>query len=759
MTLQEWCKQNNKENLLKEWNYERNAELIDGNGKDISNPNNVTSHSHQKVWWKCSKGHEWQAVIKSRTNGCNCPVCSKHLIIKGINDLATTNFDLIDEWNYDKNIINPTEISAGSNEKVWWKCKKGHEWQAIVASRTKMGNGCPYCNGHFRIKGVNDLATTNPKLLSEWDYKKNIIDPTKVSAKSQKKVWWKCLYGHEWQAYINNRVRGNRCPICAKASHTSFPEQALFFYIKKYFSDAINSDNDAIGMELDIYIPSSKIAVEYDGVKWHKDKDNEIELKKNKLCKDNNILLIRIREEGLDLYNDCYCIVRTNIKSNNSLAEVIKKVLLKIDNTLKIDINIDRDSISIYDSYIIMNNSKSLANNYPEVAKEWHPTKNGKITPKMVSYGTSKKMWWQCEKGHEWQAKVSNRVHGRNCPICSNKKIVSKKNDLLTQYPDICKYWDYEKNDEIKLFPDKISSGSAKKAWWKCEHGHSWQTSIADIAKGLRCPYCSGHRVWKGFNDLATTNPELIDEWNYEKNGEKTPFTISKGHSKVWWKCKHGHEWQAAVYARTKGAGCPVCANQKIIKGINDLFTKYPNLSKEWDYDKNNKINLFPDKLSAGSHKKVWWKCKNGHSWQTKIYLRTKGNGCPICSNRKIINGINDLSTQYPELLSEWDYSKNSISPTEVSGNSTKKVWWKCKHGHSWQSEIYRRVKDCQKCPECCKKTKLKSVICIETKIVYESLKDAMNKTGIERHTIGNCCRGISKTAGGYHWKYLDDNK
>ena len=124
---------------------------------------------------------------------------------------------LANEWNYEKNNgLTPVDVSPNSNKKVWWKCSKGHEWQAIIQSRNK-GTGCPYCSGRYAIKGVNDLQTVNPALAKEWNYEKNNgLTPADVLPNSDKKVWWKCSNGHEWQATIGSRNKGSGCPICRK---------------------------------------------------------------------------------------------------------------------------------------------------------------------------------------------------------------------------------------------------------------------------------------------------------------------------------------------------------------------------------------------------------------------------------------------------------------------------------------------------------------------------------------------------------------
>ena len=134
--------------LMEEWNWEKNA--------DIS-PSQLTIGSGQKVWWKCSKGHEWQAVINSRNNGTGCPYCSSRKILIGYNDLQTVNPALAKEWNFEKNNeLTPEDVMPNSNKKAWWKCSEGHEWQATINSRND-GRGCPYCSSRKILIGYNDL--------------------------------------------------------------------------------------------------------------------------------------------------------------------------------------------------------------------------------------------------------------------------------------------------------------------------------------------------------------------------------------------------------------------------------------------------------------------------------------------------------------------------------------------------------------------------------------------------------------------------
>ena len=214
----------------------------------------------------------------------------------------------------------------------------------------------------------------------------------------------------------------------------------------------------------------------------------------------------------------------------------------------------------------MIDKEKSLAYKFPELAKEWHPTKNGDLTPHDVTYGSNKKVWWKCKNGHKWQASANHRSRGEGCPYCSNKKVLLGYNDILTTDPTVAKEWNYDKNGD--LLPTMVGRGSAKRVWWKCEKGHEWQTVIYSRTKSKRgCPYCCNQKILRGYNDLATINPNLAAEWNYDKNENLLPSQVAPfTNKKVWWKCKEGHAWQAAISDRQTGDGCPYCSGHRVLR-------------------------------------------------------------------------------------------------------------------------------------------------------------------------------------------------
>lgn len=346
-----------------------------------------------------------------------------------------------------------------------------------------------------------------------------------------------------------------------------------------------------------------------------------------------------------------------------------------------------------------------LAHGRDDLLMQWHVSKNGDLTPDSVSYGSHKKIWWRCEKGHEWQSAAYVRAEKRGgCPYCAGKSIAPGQ-DFASLYPDIAVQWHPDKNGKAQ--PDQYLPGSHTSVWWRCGQGHEWKAAIKSRVEGSNCPYCSGRAVLPGENDLKTVAPLLARQWHPTKNGNLRPTQVLPGSArKVWWRCERGHEWQAEVYSRTAGKGCPVCAGRVIVPGENDLESYDPELARQWCREKNG--TLSPDSVSAYSNRQVWWQCELGHQWKAPIFSRTfSKKGCPYCSNRKLLVGFNDLKTLEPLVAAQWHPTKNEqLEPTMVMPGSSKRVWWKCTDGHEWKAVVYSRT-GAQKCgcPVCAGKS------------------------------------------------------
>lgn len=314
--------------LAAEWHPTKNAGLTDGNGKDISTPDKVGIGSKHKFWWLGKCGHEWQATIGHRNlSNRGCPYCTGQKVLIGYNDLATKCPAIAKEWHPTLNgNLKPTDVVIGTDKKVWWTCNKNHSYQAPINHRTLRNHGCPYCSNHQLLSGYNDLETLYPHVAKEWHPTKNgLLTPKDVICGSNKKVWWKCKHGHEWKVAISSRIsKGSGCRVCWLLANSSYPEQRLAYFVKQIFTDTIQSYHPPFlrGLELDIYIPSLKIAIEYDGEYYHQNKKRDA--KKILMCKQNGVKLIRIRESGCPDIST-YC--ETITVNPNDIADLDKVIV------------------------------------------------------------------------------------------------------------------------------------------------------------------------------------------------------------------------------------------------------------------------------------------------------------------------------------------------------------------------------------------------------------------------------------------------
>jgi hypothetical protein len=258
-----------------------------------------------------------------------------------------------------------------------------------------------------------------------------------------------------------------------------------------------------------------------------------------------------------------------------------------------------------------------------------------------------------------------------------------EKQPLSVTHPDLAKEadgWD----------PSQFTFGSSKKMLWKCRQSHRWEAAIGSRAsRNFGCPYCSNQKVLIGYNDFATTHPELLSEL---VDSDGTDFVAGSTTKTLTWKCQLGHSFKMKPQERTvKQYGCPICSGRQVLAGFNDLETTHPKIAKEAH-------NFDPRTLSQGSNIKVEWKCSLGHIFKAPPHLRTgRNSGCSVCSGDQINIGVNDLETTDPDLAIEafnWD-------PKTVTRSSNKKREWKCKLDHIWTTSVNSRTNMRSGCPVC----------------------------------------------------------
>jgi hypothetical protein len=601
--------------LSEQWHPIKNGKLT---SKD------VLPKSSKKVWWLCKKGHEWQATIYHRSHGTGCPYCAGKAVSPD-NCLKTINPKLSNEWHSTKNDdLTPEDVVASSGKKVWWICEKGHEWEAIIAHRNR-GGGCPYCAGRAVCKD-NCLQTINPKLSKEWHPTKNgSLTPRDVTFGSGKKIWWKCKRGHEWEAPINIRNRGVGCPFCH--SQTSQLEIRIWTELKYLFKE-VTHRKKLYGVECDLYMPESKLAIEIDGFYYHKDRFQKDQQKSKKLTS-KGIRLLRVREKGLERISDTDIFFSKNKVGFSLLRKILANKVFR-------EIDLPADKKSIIKNYIkngkFVNNDEykqllymlpsplpgySLKDKNPDLAKEWHPTKNGILRPEDVTPGSEKMVWWICKKGHEWKALVSSRKQGSGCPYCAGHK-VCEDNCLATLYPEIAKEWHPVKNG--KITPKDVTKSPKGNFWWICDKGHEWEARIYNRVKGHGCPKC-GHEQVANKLRLTIMDMQITAK---KRSGKCISTEYVDTETKLLWECSKGHQWWAKPGNIRSGKWCPECAGN-----IRSSIERYQAIAKE-------RGGFCLSKEYVNAHTKLLWQCKFGHQWEATPNTIQQGSWCLECyRNRK----------------------------------------------------------------------------------------------------------------------------
>lgn len=348
--------------------------------------------------------------------------------------ISVTNPDLSSEWHPTRNSLSPSDLTAGSSKKVWWQCGKGHEWEARISSRTHIYHGhskpygCPYCR-NLKIDSANSLLTINPILAKEWHPTKNSFTPDMVAPSSGKKAWWRCSNGHEWIAQISSRAQGVGCDQCNPK--VSVLEVRIYSEIKGLFKDAV-AQKKIYGKECDIWIPSLNLGIEVDGWYWHQNSLTKEE-DKNLCIENSGAQLIRVRQEGLmkirphDIFHSRMDHPKKIVNDLISAICNLRPDIHQLQDCLKYQSNPQYCNEQLFNIMSVNlcapEPGQSLADLYPEVASQWHPTKNGSMLPSQIKPSNTRKFWWICKNKHEWLAPIYSRTNGNGCPYCSGHKV------------------------------------------------------------------------------------------------------------------------------------------------------------------------------------------------------------------------------------------------------------------------------------------------------------------------------------------------
>lgn len=541
------------------------------------------------------------------------------------------------EFDVAKNIpLMFNQLTPGRRKPVIWRCGTCHQiWSATVSNRLK-GTGCPYCNHHRPIVGVNDFKTLHPRIASEWDYDLNGDKlPENYLPQCNLYFQWICEKGHSFRARINNRMnRNSPCPCCD--GQIPIPGEndfgTLYPHLVKEWAFDLNGDKKPSD-----FFPKSNVEVQ-----WR--------------CSFGHTWPAKIyhRVEG----SNCpYCEGHKPVIGQNDFATI-----------------------------------------HPRMAKQWHPDRNNGRRPEEFLPNSHFDVWWICPKGHEYPSPIYRRSRGCGCSVCDGKRVVPGVNDLATLAPKLSREWNYERNGDVT--PEKVALHSNTRYHWKCQEcGHSWFVSPNNRSKGTGCPKCAHFVVDPNVNSIAARNEALAKQWDMERNAPLTPWDVAAYDNRDYhWICEEGHSFIASPANRNNGTECPYCQHKKPIVGENDLATLYPRICRQWHPTKNG--GKQPSDYLPQSHEMIHWQCEAGHEWEIEIYQRVNGNECPYCENRLPIAGETDLGTLHPELIKRWHPTRNRKSPDQYFPDSSVRVAWQCEFGHSFRAPIREMVNRwrCPKC-------------------------------------------------------------
>lgn len=654
--------------------------------------------------------------------------------------LSKTYPDIARDWIPEKNLpLTPDKIHAYSKERVWWCCKRGHEYHVSVYSRVR-SHGCKICNQslHTEKARLTKLAKgrlfgqAHPDLVGQWNQARNEFSPYELSVKSHKKVWWQCDNGHEWQSTPKQRSRGDGCPVCSELQRG---ERVHAWRLKKsgplslaYPALLAEWDYERNAIQPDRVTPKSGLKVHWVCKYGHNWQATIV----NRTHAGSNCPICNPQSSRLEIFLLC------------ELRAVFNQVVW-------------RERFEGYECDIFV---PELGLGLEVDGEYWHREKNHRerqkshafsqmgihlirvrdsklpqIEGQIVAYNNGEpslkitvRLFKEINIAHSNQKLTDYITANKQQNQTEYQQILSRlpapPSDLtlLSLFPVVAVEWDYKNN--YPMTPDLFSPYSDQNVMWICASGHHWKATIKNrTLRQSGCPTCyratlsadTSKRLLKKLGSLHKDSPTYLKEWDYDKNADLLPSQVTAGSkTKVWWKCSEGHSYQQALTEKKRGRGCPECFNvnrsivfrkAQIAKG-GSLLSKYPHIAKQWDCDKNGGDQ--PSEYSPGSHQAVWWICDIGHSYKAPIRDRCRqGLDCPLCRPGR---QARIFSEARPDLLQFWDATKNvDVSLESVHAYSRQKVWWHCSNGHSYTQAIADKVTG-SGCPICAKQQRAETV-------------------------------------------------
>ncbi len=533
-----------------------------------------------KLKWQCIKGHIWEAPANAVQQGHWCPTCAGRpkVTIKDMRNLAESRGG---------KCLSESYVNAHTHLK--WKCKYGHEWRA-TSNNISRGKWCPTCgiesHANKQRSGIDEMKIVAEKRSGKCLSEKYINTDTKLK--------WMCSKGHVWEAIPDAVKRGTWCPICK----TSKSENICRLFFETLFNNKFSPswpnwlrNKSGQVMQLDGYCEPLNIAFEYQGIQHYSpddyfsrkssyslEKRQEDDKRKVDICRNHRIKLFQIP----------YSILKKNTieEKVSSLREFVKREAAILGISLP-------DNIK----HIVIDANKIYSDNEIDEIISIISSKGGKLLDGKYEGGKSF-FKVKCNKGHIWSARRDHLKRDVWCPHCSGNARLTlfDMKTLAIQRGGECLSKEYI-NNRTKLR-------------WKCKEGHDWEAPVLHVKNGTWCPVCAGN---------MPKSIGIFKKLARERNGECLSAKYVNMQTKLKWQCKKGHEWLATPNSVKRGSWCPYCSGNVRLTLVEMKILAMQRggqcLSKEY----------------VNNHTKLRWKCKEGHEWEATPSHVKNGTWCPVC--------------------------------------------------------------------------------------------------------------------------------
>jgi len=550
--------------------------------------------------------------------------------------LAWVNPVLAAEWHPSRNSdLSAWDVKSHSSQRVWWCCQAGHEWKASIDNRAN-GRGCAQCSGHItstgRVRGT--LQEQAPEIAAEWHPTKNgALQPSGVFSHSGRMVWWRCVHGHAWEAQIKSRVtQRTKCGQCSGRAAT--PERNLRTQAPASADLWHPTRNEGLTPD-DVTSGSDRV------VWWRCANGHEWQGKVSD----------RVRAPRCP---ECQLVHRSMMEVR---IEFEVSAFFKVSADHKVEVaggRVERVDIVLPDERVVV--EYDGARYHQGRSREDHEK-----SERLRSAG------WTVIRIREAPLR----------PLAATDVVGNARDPLVNAVATLSRILEVTKHR-----PPGLSKWLRNPALQRQPEADSYISERLNHADG---------------STLADLYPDLAAEWDSENN-ELRPNQVTPGVAyRAAWVCRTcGYQWRVPVYHRAGNErGCPVCARSwrgvRKPKPGRSLLDVNPALAAEWHPSRN--LGVSPSGVGPGSPMMAWWVCAQGHEFDGRVQMRSRGTGCPFCSSHRPGYG-NSLMDQHPDLAAEWHPAKNGdLTPAAVMPGSPRRVWWQCANcGREWQQRIDRRV-------------------------------------------------------------------